>query len=234
MITIYTIAFNEEIMLPFFIKHYRSRFTNCNIVVYDNYSEDNTEKIAIENNCQVVKYDTNGKLSDSTYLNIKNNVWKDSDTDWVLVCDVDELLDINEEMLVNEEKEGVTLIKGLGFDMINLTPYELNIDNMTHGVRSPGYDKTFLFNKKHIKEINYSPGCHTCRPMGNIKYNTNTYNLYHMNYVEENYKINRYKKFKERLSDENKIKKWGIQYSNTEQQIIVGFNKVRKEAKKIL
>ena len=55
MITIYTIAYNEEVMLPFMIKWYRERFPECKIVVYDNFSTDKTEEIALSNDCQVVK-----------------------------------------------------------------------------------------------------------------------------------------------------------------------------------
>ena len=93
-------------MLPHFIKHYRDRFSNCHIVIYDNYSEDNTEKIALENDCEIIKFNTNEKLSDFKYLKIKNNVWRDSYTNWVLVCDVDEFLDIDTNDLAKEETEG--------------------------------------------------------------------------------------------------------------------------------
>ena len=95
MITIYTITYNEEVVLPYFITWYRNRFPDCRIVVYDNYSTDNTEKIALEHNCEVIKYDTNNQLSDSKYLEIKNNCWKTANTDWVIVCDCDEFLDVN-------------------------------------------------------------------------------------------------------------------------------------------
>jgi glycosyltransferase involved in cell wall biosynthesis len=44
--TVFTITYNEELMLPYFVNHYRSRFTNCKIVVYDNESIDKTVDIA--------------------------------------------------------------------------------------------------------------------------------------------------------------------------------------------
>jgi glycosyltransferase involved in cell wall biosynthesis len=114
MVTIFTVAYNEEIMLPFFIKWYRKRFPNCRIVVYDNESTDDTVKIALENNCEVITYCTNNQLSDSKYLEIKNNCWKDATTDWVLVCDVDEMLDINFKNLENCKYD---IIQGKGFEM---------------------------------------------------------------------------------------------------------------------
>ena len=73
-ITIYTVAYNEELMLPFFIKHYRTLFPECHIVVYDNQSTDRTVEIAKESNCEVIQYDTDNKISDRKYLEIKNTI----------------------------------------------------------------------------------------------------------------------------------------------------------------
>ena len=94
-ITIYTMAFNEELLLPYMIKHYRSRFPNCNIVVYNNNSTDNTKQIAESNNCEVIFYNTNNQVNDDMLRNLKNNCWKTALTDWVVVCDVDEMLNIS-------------------------------------------------------------------------------------------------------------------------------------------
>lgn len=81
MITVYTIAYNEERMLPFFIKWYRDRFPDCRIVLYDNQSTDNTVKICEDNNIEVITYFTNGEMRDSALRDIKNNCWKESLTD---------------------------------------------------------------------------------------------------------------------------------------------------------
>src|SRR3990167_11265325 len=99
MITVYTITYNESLLIQFMIDHYRSRFPDCRIVVYDNISTDDTVKIALANGCEVIPYDTNGQIQDSHYIQIKNNCWKDAKTDWVLICDMDELLDINTAQL---------------------------------------------------------------------------------------------------------------------------------------
>ena len=104
MITVYTIAYNEELIMQFMIDHYRSRFPGCNIVVYDNMSTDNTTKIARANDCEVIQYDTNNQIQDRRYIEIKNNCWKNALTEWVLICDMDELLDINAEQLKKEEE----------------------------------------------------------------------------------------------------------------------------------
>src|SRR5574338_784266 len=114
MITVHVIAYNEEKFFPFMIKHYRERFPNCHIVLYDNYSTDHTVDIAKYHNVEVQYMDTNNTINDLKYLEVKNHCWKSAKTDWVLVCDMDELLDISENDLKYEESIGHTVIKGEG------------------------------------------------------------------------------------------------------------------------
>ena len=53
MIEIFTIAYNEEDKIEFFIKWWRDRFPGCKITVYDNWSTDRTAEIANEHGCRV-------------------------------------------------------------------------------------------------------------------------------------------------------------------------------------
>lgn len=215
MVTVHLITYNEEQMIEFFVKHYRKIFPNCIIKVYDNYSTDNTVKIAENLGCQINYYDSNNKLSDSKYLEIKNNCWKDSETDWVVVCDCDELILITEEELINESNNGVTLFKFDAYNMVN-TEETLNLDEMTLGFRDSVWDKTLLFNKFKINEINYQPGCHASYPIGDVRYTTNIYKMLHYKYLGVEYTISRYKMFADRLSDENKRMGWGYHYEENE------------------
>lgn len=232
MITLYTISYNEEILLQFMIDHYRSRFPNCRIVIYDNMSSDNTVKIAKDNGCEVVQYDTNGEIQDQRYIDIKNNCWKKAKTDWVLVCDVDELLDINEDDLKKEEELWKTLIRSEGYNMVNLEN-NLDIASIKHGSRTKGYDKFCLFNKKFIREINYEPGCHKCNPVGNIVYSDNVYRLYHYIFINEDLTIEKYKRYAQRLSPENLKRGWSRHYLYTKEQIHDKYVRTIKSAKKL-
>jgi hypothetical protein len=215
MVTIHLITYNEELMIEFFVRHYRKLFPNCIIKVYDNYSTDDTVKIAENLGCQINYYDSNNKLSDSKYLEIKNNCWKDSETDWVVVCDCDELISITEEELINESENGVTLFKFDGYNIVN-TEDQLNLGELSFGFRDTIYDKTLLFNKSKINEINYQPGCHVSHPIGDVKYNTNIYKMLHYKYLGVEYTVSRYKMFADRLSDENKRMRWGYHYEENE------------------
>lgn len=234
MITVYTICFNEEFMLPHFIAHYRSRFPDCKIVVYDNESTDRTVEIALANDCEVRTYKTGGKLDDTTYLQIKNNCWKDAKTDWVLIADCDELCNIYEVQLKQRNRAGVTMIPFHGFNMVNLND-DMNFESIAYGVRAPSYDKAYLFNRKHIKEINYGPGCHSCAPQGYVDYGKQVpQNVYHYKYLNPDYMVNRHKVFASRLSAENLKRGYGGHYLYTEEQIRNEFAEARKQAIKIL
>lgn len=233
MITIYTIAWNEEFMLPYFIKHYRSRFTNCAIVVYDNESTDATADIAREHGCEVRTFKTNNTLSDRSYLEIKNNCWKDAKTDWVLIADVDEHLNIYDSDLRHEQAIGSTYIRAHGFNMVNLKDHLLPPVDITHGVRAPSYDKIYCFNKTKIKEINYRYGCHKADIIGELIQSRTTYTCRHYKYLDLQYMIKRHGLFAKRMSVHNLQHGYGGHYLYTPKEITEEFTGARKKAVEI-
>jgi glycosyltransferase involved in cell wall biosynthesis len=237
MITVFALAFNEEILAQFMIDHYRSRFPNCHIIIYDNGSTDKTVEIAKANNCEVIDYThlSGRKLNDILHMKIKNTCWKNAKTDWVLVQDFDELLDITQQQLKNEESLATTLIKSEAWQMVNMED-NYDIKNIKHGYRdadnSP-YDKTLLFNKKFIKEVNYSIGAHSCAPIGTIKYNFNPYKLYHYRFINPEAEVIKCQLTAQRLSEENKRYGMGIQRIMSPDQTRADFLG-RRGAQKIL
>lgn len=233
MITIYTISYNEELMMPFFIRHYRKMFPGCRIVIYDNQSDDKTFEIAMSfGNVIFLPYDTGGKLSDETYLKIKNNCWRGAETDWVLIADVDEHLQINQWSLEKESTNGVSIIRAHGFNMVNLAD-DLNIEGITHGVVAPSYDKFYLFNKAKIRDINYGAGAHRASPVGQIKF-SEPYHCFHYKYVNIDYMVKRHAHFASRLSDDNKKRGYGVHYQFGEERIKNEFKEARKNAIKLI
>lgn len=208
MITVYTLAYNEELLMQFMIDHYRTRFPGCQIVVHNNFSTDDTVKIARANDCEVVPFDTGGQINDRRYLDVKNHCWKNASTDWVLVCDLDELLDINAAELKLEENLGTSIVKAEGYDMVTLDK-KLDIPAMKYGARAEPHDKSYLFNKKLIKEINYDFGCHFSNPSGTVVYSKLAYKLYHYCMVNYDISVEKYKLYATRMSPENLEKGWG-------------------------
>lgn len=214
------------------VDHYRERFPRCRIVIFDNLSTDNTVKIARANNCEVIPFDTGGQFQDRRHMEIKDSCWKSANTDWVLVCDLDELLDINEAELKTEEQTGTTLIRSETYDMINLQD-NLDITGMKYGVKSPIPGKFCLFNKKYISEINYSPGSHTCDPKGKVVYSTKAYKLYHYNSINPQVTIEKFKVRAKRLSPENLKNGWGYHYLMTAEEIREEYASECKKAIKV-
>lgn len=214
------------------IDHYRERFSDCRIVVNDNMSTDNTVKIALANGCEVIPYDTDNQLQDRRYMEIKNNCWKDAKTDWVLVCDMDELLDINETELKREEALGASMIRCEIYEMINVED-NLDIAGMKYGVKGDAPGKFFLFNKKLINEINYFPGAHECNPIGTIRYSNKAYKGYHYSSVNEKLTIEKFKIYRTRLSPENIKNGWGTQYLMTPEEIRQEYADLRSQVIKV-
>lgn len=232
MITVYTVTYNEELLIQLMIDHYRERFPGCRIVVYDNMSTDRTTKIALANGCEIIPFDTNGQFQDRQHMDIKNSCWKDAKTDWVLMCDLDELLDINEAELKTEEESDASMIRCEVYDMINMED-NLDIARMKYGVKGPESGKFCLFNKKYIQEIHYGPGSHTCNPKGKVAYSKKAYKLYHYNSINENLTIEKFKIYRKRLSPENIKNGWGIQYLFTPEQIREEYAVERSKAIKV-
>lgn len=219
-LTVYTLTYNEAILMQFMIDHYRSRFPGCHIVVYDNNSTDKTVEIAQNNGCEIRSYPANNQLDDGLHMRIKNSCWKDAGTDWVLMCDLDEMLDINEEQLKQEEAAGVTRIKTEAWTMVNLVDtYDASsLAAIDHGFRDAGYDKSLLFDKRFIQEINYNPGAHGCRPMGNVVDSSKIYKIYHYQYINPDIFVAKRMETAKRLSDVNRKHGWGLpQVMGTEQ-----------------
>lgn len=233
MITVYTVAYNESLLIQFMIDHYRERFPGCRIVVHDNMSTDDTAKIALANGCEIIHFDTNNQFQDRRHMEIKNTCWRDAKTDWVLMCDLDELLDINETELETEENSGATIIRAEGYEMINMEKDIVNIAAMKYGTRDVNYDKSYLFNKKFIKEMNYGPGCHVCKPVGIIRYSNRAYKLYHYSSLSEKTTIEKRRIYAVRLSPENLKEGWGTQCLLTPEQIYEEYAIVRGKATKI-
>lgn len=231
MITVYTVTYNEELMIQFMIDHYRVRFPGCRIVVYDSISTDNTVKIAYANGCEVRTFEHYGGFQEDRHVAIKNNCWKDALTDWVLVCDLDELLDINANELKMEEQSGTSIVRSEAYDMVDMED-KLDLARMKYGARDTGQDKSYLFNKKLVSEINYTSGCHACNPTGTIAYSKRAYKLYHYCYIHYDVTVQRYRVFRARINQED-IKNGVSYYSETPEEIRNLYTEARREAVKV-
>ena len=229
-IEIYGICYNEEKMLPYFIRHYSKL---GDIILYDNYSTDKTDEIAKAAGIKVIKFDTGDKFRDDIHMYIKNNCWKKSSADWVIVCDVDEFI-YHPKLTKILEHTTDTIFKPIGYDMFSKNFPTTNgqiYEEITNGVESDGYSKFCLFNPKKIKEINFSPGAHISNPTGIVKINTTSgIKLLHMKQLSIEHVIDRYTFFKSRLSEQNIKNRWGVQYNFPIETVTNSFNENLKKS----
>ena len=225
---IFILCYNEEVLLPYTIMHYKTYLPNCNITIYDNYSTDNSVKIAKSLNCNILQWKTDDpeyedSIDDNMYIKIKNNCWKDISDGWIIMCDMDEWLCVTEEQLKNEENQGTSLLNIKGYDIISssnckeLTDIDLLKEN--EGIYHKPENKKLCFLRNKVEEMNYLFGAHHCYPEGNIKYSKKIYVNKHMNWLGLEFITDRYKKRYERIKNISQREGRPEHYTNDEFKI---------------
>lgn len=156
----FTVVWNEEFLLPYFLKHY----SFCDqIVVFDNGSDDGTKTILNSSpRTRVIPFDTNNQLHSFHIIDIKNTCWKGADADYVIICDVDEFIIPDWQLLEQHHSEQVAF-KLAGVEMFGPRAGGIDIEDISAGKDCGGMSKVAMFNPK-IDEINYLAGAHVARP----------------------------------------------------------------------
>ena len=175
-VEIYTTVGNVEYIVPFFLKHYKRCFPGAIINVAAANSTDNSIKLCQEAGCNISYLHGFIPIKTEKILtNFKNNCWKNSEADWIIVCDIDELCQITEKDLAELQEYDVIRFQGYNmFDEDNVKDPEF----MTWGAPSLPYSKACLF-RKSIKEINYQDGSHICKPSPPARVQEFKYKLLH-------------------------------------------------------
>jgi len=186
MAHIFILCYNESVLLPHTIAHYRRNIPYANITILDNESTDGSQEIARQLGCNVVTWSSQNMINDFLYANIKNNCWKQV-SGWVIMVDMDEWLCITGQELEHELQNGTTLIKTKGIDMIGESRNEhltdINLHALNRYVDNPFLDKSVCFYKNSISEMNYGIGAHHCDPVGRVQYSFRSYYIKHMSFL---------------------------------------------------
>ena len=174
---------------------------------------------------------------------IRNNAWKYLFTnhinDWIIVVDVDEFM-YHPDGLRNKLKEfkqhGVTHPNVQGFNMISdyfptYTPGKFLFDEIKGGFWWKEQCKKVIFDSKHIKEINFLPGCHYCNPVGNVVSDTLSFKdqikSIHYRYLGYDYFKNQdFNKYK-RLSNSDIQNNLAIHYKQHSEMTLGDYNNRR-------
>lgn len=136
-INVYTIVWNEEFMLPHFLKHY-SQFAD-RIFVIDDHSTDLTAQIAKAH--PLVSYSKYGfeGLNEDEFNDTFESFTRNNHSDWGMVVDADEFLDHPDMRAYLNEEGGV--LKTNGYMMIGKTG---KLEDCK-AIRMKSFDKPVVF-----------------------------------------------------------------------------------------
>lgn len=234
-VDVFTLCYNEMDILPFVIDYWR--LFARHVYVFDNGSDDGSVEYLKEFNwISVMPFYSDG-LNDARYLDIKNNVWKISDADFVVVCDMDEclyhenIMDVLQYM--KERNQTISTTAFLNAVSIDFQEYQGNgtLYHQIDGVRFSNNvnlgDKCIIFNPRMVNVINYEPGAHKCHPYGMVnmydRQNDDPIMTIHIKNLSINKTIDRLHMYQNRLSEINKRNHWGGHYSYSDEKVTKDF-----------
>jgi hypothetical protein len=221
-INVFLLCYNESALLPHVVKHYKKYIPSCKIHIYDNESTDNSVELAKSLGCDVISWSSGNILNDHLNKDIKNTCWKNIETGWIIVADMDEFLCVTEKELLEEEQEGTSILKILGINMIGeskkLDLSDIDLQDIKKYNEHPPEDKNLCFLREKIVDMNYDLGAHHCNPVGIIKYSLKKYLNKHMVHLGVEFQINKYIKRYER-SEKMRSEGNASHYTNNVQEI---------------
>jgi len=191
-LTIYLLCYNEEILLPHTLHHYKTRFPKAHfIILLDTATTDKSEAVARDAGCEVIPWTANNGMDTGTDIKtmtrMKNNIWKTAITDWILIADMDEWLEITEEQLANEDTAGNTMLHCRGLQIVgdssSLTLEDIDLHSLRTGFFDIIFNKHICFKRSEITEINFTDGAHKSSEQGRVQYGKKIYMMKHMNFL---------------------------------------------------
>jgi glycosyltransferase involved in cell wall biosynthesis len=192
-VSIFLICYNEEVMLPHTLQYYKGRFPDCDIYLVDNMSTDRSCDIAKEQGCTIVPYDSKGQHDEGILIQVRSHIYKSHVQEgWVIVCDMDEWLDMTEKQLIEEDSKGVTVITTQGVNMVGeaktVDLSDIVLTDIQKGYLDDNFSKRVCF-KYPAVSMEYWYGAHKCWPIGHPVFSSKTYYLKHYSFLGEEYLV---------------------------------------------
>jgi hypothetical protein len=88
-IEIYALCHQEAKMIPYFMRHYNQY---GKVFLFEGHSTDGSKELAESLGATIIPIDTGNEIRDDIFTDLKNNYWKNSKADWVIMCDMDEFV----------------------------------------------------------------------------------------------------------------------------------------------
>ncbi len=232
-VNVFLVCYNEHVMLPRVVAHYRKYLPECNITICDNESIDDSVEIAKNLGCDIISFQAQ-KIINYGIREVKNNCWKMC-RGWIIVADIDEFLCVTHEDLEYEKHIGSTVLTVDGYQMIANSNEEdlsdISLEDVNMGVphRSESKSLCFYTGYKGVVEMNYSLGAHRCKPVGNVVYSTKRYKNKHMAYVGLKYITKRHDNAIKRNKNDREMG-YSRHYTSDEQVIERYYNDLKNKA----
>jgi Glycosyl transferase family 2 len=235
IIHLYTLCWNEEKILPFFLRHYTPLVDR--IFVADDGSTDRSAEMLSK--CPLVtfrKFDGAGDSFIFAQQKDSDGAWKQSRgvADWVICCDMDEFLYHENFRAYLEESaaKGITILPSRGFQMVaeDFPPEDWDLPReIVRGMPFHEMSKTIIFNPAAIEETRFSPGKHVVFPTGRPVFpKTTELKLLHYKYLGREYLVRRHADLFTRRRRIDLERRFGFQYSRTAQENILEFERVKR------
>ena len=242
-IELYTCTWNEEFQLPFALQYWQRLITpesELKCTVFDNMSDDRTLDILSQYDWITVKqFDTNGEMNEDVLTYIRNNCWKGSKADWVMMVDLDEVFyakDIISE-LQKMKQQGVAVVACQWYALIgdDVPTYRDDMllhqqigraykQRMNHRQGQGDFGKLQLFDPKKVSTMNYSVGMHIAYPDAPIMPNFNIYQIHFDKGYGIQWKIQKRRELWDRMAMSQKQKGYGYEYGWDDEKMIAEHN----------
>jgi hypothetical protein len=241
-----TMWYNEEYLAPFFLKHYE--WVDKITIFIDDATTDKTEEIVNSSTLNIDKKFIHFNDGVDEFLKIKTltDEYSNSDADYFIIVDSDELL-FHKELLDTKEE-----IQRLNQDIIFVPYYDVyqaaEGESDTLDVNVPIYEQReygFIANDLHIKpsivktglNVSFSVGHHHIYIKGvKVEKRIDSFIGYHLAYFNLEFALERLLKNRKPRQSEFNIKN-GINYhitNLTEEKIINNYKNGVKVCKKVL
>jgi hypothetical protein len=218
---------NEELILPFMLRHYEpwvERF-----VLFDSDSTDASVEIVRKHpKAEVRRFIWSHP--DSLVLSLtelQDQCWKESrgQADWVIVAETDEFLYHPDFFgyLRKCRRRGVTCIPALGYEMVceEFPAANANMtDTIRRGVPHHMMSKLRLFDPNQVEATNFGRGAHVAEPVGNIVYpKHDELLLLHYKNLGYDYLLRRNAMMESTRRAQDRANNWSHHYRKTEQEV---------------
>lgn len=244
-VEVHTLAHQQIELVPYVMRHYAGW---ADVIAYAGYSTDGTEQLLEKLGAKIVFLETGNDANDQIFMDMKNNCWKGSKADWVIVTDFDELVHHRKSVVEHLRNTKATVIRPYQYEMYH-DHFPTEDEQITKLVRTgaSGGCKFNTFRPSEITEMNFGAGCHTASPEGNViveEYaghiagclpdSEDALLMLHYRNLGKEYVYHRNEYTATRLSQINKDKNWGTFVYCSRQEVSDYYDMIMKSVKQIL